>query len=69
MKLAQAKAELAKINMTIKHADGEYRVAYKVQPNTKEAREAAEASAYYTGDIWDAVLTAKEMRKWADAPK
>jgi hypothetical protein len=40
-----------------------------VQPNTKEAREAAEASAYYTGDIWDAVLTAKEMRKWADAPK
>jgi hypothetical protein len=63
--LAQARATLAPLNMTIRHADGEYRVAFKVLHNSPAAREDAEASAYYTDDIDDAVSTACAMRRYA----
>lgn len=61
MKLAQARAELMLLGMTIRHNDGEYRVAFKVANRTPDALLEAEASAYYTGDLLDAVGTGRMM--------
>ena len=58
MTLAQLKAQLAAINCTMRHVDGEIRVNMRV---------ADEATAYYTNDREDALATATEMRRIEDA--
>lgn len=58
--IREAKELIAKhcvVPMTIKSEEGEYRVAYKNDPK-------AEDSAYYTGDLTDAVGTAIKMAEW-----
>lgn len=52
MTLAQAKADLAKIGITIRKRDNEYRVNFK---------GGSEESAYYTTDLDDAVGTGHAM--------
>jgi hypothetical protein len=50
--LAEARAELRAIGVTLKKSDGEYRVNFEGGP---------EKTAYYTDDINDAVKTGKAM--------
>lgn len=50
--LANVKAALAKIHMTISKRDGEYRVNF---------RGRGEPTAYYTTDLRDALDTARSM--------
>lgn len=52
--LYQAKVRLHESEMTISKRDGEYRVNYK---------NSGEATAYYTPDLDDAVLTGEEMSR------
>ena len=54
MTLAQVKAELKQVNVTIRKRDGEYRVNF---------RGGAEATAYYTNDLDDARQTGLAMRR------
>jgi len=53
MTLADAKEQLRPIGVVLAKRDGEYRVNRK---------GAAERSAYYTDDLWDAVATGQTMR-------
>jgi len=67
--LNSVRAELMLLGMTIRHSDGEYRVAFKVANNTPDALLEAEASSYYTGDLTDALNTAHAMHKEKFAPR
>jgi hypothetical protein len=57
MTLAEARQRLTQYGMRLTRRDREFRVAFAELPYQK-----AEASAYYTDDLLDAVLTGAKMR-------
>jgi len=58
MTLTEARQRLALLGMRLTRRDREFRVAFAELPYSK-----AEASAYYTDDLLDAVLTGAKMRR------
>jgi hypothetical protein len=58
MTLAEARQRLNLLGMRMTRVDREFRIAYAELPYSK-----AEASAYYTDDLLDAVLTGAKMRR------
>jgi hypothetical protein len=54
MTLTEAKAALRPLGLSLRKRDGEYRVNFT---------GGAEATAYYTNDIFDAVETGRQMAK------
>jgi hypothetical protein len=75
MTLKHARTIAHTLDMTIRHLDGEYRVAPRVGARScwvasygVMTADRAEKLAYYTNDLDDAVATARQMaREWADA--
>jgi hypothetical protein len=57
MTLTEARQRLSLLGMRLTRRDREFRVAFAELPYSK-----AEASAYYTDDLEDAVLTGGKMR-------
>jgi hypothetical protein len=57
MTLAEARQRLTQYGMRLTRRDREFRVAFAELPYAK-----AEASAYYTDDLLDAVLTGAKLR-------
>jgi hypothetical protein len=57
MTMTEARQRLTMSGMRITRRDREFRIAYAELPYSK-----AEASAYYTDDLEDAVITGAKMR-------